>query len=481
MKGPPRFFRELVAPSRTARAIPLGRLAIGAVFVFVALFIAFTLSSMGVQLPFVSNPYEIRAEFVDGAGLDPSNGPQVSVAGVPEGQVTGVRYERGRALVTIDLGSGARGKVFRDARAEVRPFNGANFLQVDILPGHPAAGPLAGGGLIESSRTSIPVATDQVLGVLDADTRSYLQLLTEQAAGALHGAGGELGHALQRLAPLSSEARQIGAMLAQRRSLISQLVGEANVIFRTLGRRHAELADTLRAATRILAVTGSRSREIELATRELPSVLAQGQATSTAIGSVAPELEQALTRFAPAATAFASGLRATRHAVPALESFRAALDSLARATLVPSRELVRFATHLDQGVGSAISSYTDLIQIMRTIVSHKEPISHFSDAISGALSTQDAYGVLGRVKIIGIQTPRPEDLGLTPAAASRAAGNGHSTLEDMLGVALGQLCRRSQPLACVVALATPGLPGSLVPRSQGRVPMLASTRPGGRP
>jgi virulence factor Mce-like protein len=461
-----RFLAELLRPTRTARAIPLGRLAIASMFAFVVLFVIFTLSSMGVQLPFVSHPYEIKAWFDNADGLDPGNGPQVSVAGVPEGQVTAVKYDAGRALVTMSLSSDARGKVFRDATARVRPFNGANFLQVDLAPGDPSTGTLPAGATLDSSRTSIPVATDQVFDVLDADTRAYLQILTEQAAVALHGTGGELGRALQQLAPLSGEARQIGAMLAQRRTLIARLVGESKAIFGTLGARRAELARVITTASRILAVTGSRTTEIAQATRQLPAVIAQGGATSGAISSAAPLVEEALTRFAPAAAAFAGGLRDTQHAIPGLDRFLSATESLVRGTLAPSRDLVALTAHLGDGVGAAITGYRNLTEIMQALIAHEKPISRFSDAISGELSTQDSYGVLGRVKFIGIQTPTAEDLGLSPAAASPSSGHGgHSRLELMLAAALDELCRGPQPLACVLAIATPGLPGSLVPRS----------------
>lgn len=468
MKSLARFLRELLAPSRTARAIPLGRLAIGSMFVFVVLFVVFTLRSMGVSLPFVDHPYVIHAEFNDAAGLDPGNGPQVSVAGVPDGQVTAVRYVGGRALVTMSLSSDARGRVFNDASVRVRPFNGANFLEVDILPGTPATGPLVAGATIDASRTSIPVATDQVLSVLNADTRAYLQILTEQAAVALHGTGGELAGALHKLAPLSDSALQIGAMLAQRDHLISELVGQSNAIFRTLGRRHAELASVVGAATRLLSVTASRTRELELATRELPSVLAQGQATSGAIAGAAPDVEQALARLAPAASAFTTGLRAARGAIPGLYRFLAAAGSLVDRTLTPSRELERLAGGLGSGIGPAIAGYQDLTKIMQTLVDHEQPISHFSDVISGVLSTQDTYGPVGRLKFIGIEAPRPEDLGLS-ASAARPGNDGHSQLQLMLSRALGGLCDR-QPVACVLEAATPGLPGSLVPLVRGLLP-----------
>jgi virulence factor Mce-like protein len=463
-----RFVRELLSPTRTARAIPLGRLAIASLFVFVALFIVFTLHSMGVQLPFVNHPYEIHAWFNDAAGLDPSNGPQVSVAGVPEGEVTGVQYRSGRAFVTIDLGSDARGKVFNDATASVRPFNGANFLELDIVPGDPATGALGPGGTIDASRTSVPVNTDQVLDVLNADTRAYLQILTEQAAVALHGTGGELGQALQRLAPLSTAARQIGAALAQRDHLIGELVGYSNAIFHTLGDRHAELASIIGAATKLLSVTGSRTRELELATRRLPAVLAQGQATGGAIENVGPDVEQALAKLAPAAQAFATGLKATRGAVPGLYRFLTAARSLTRDTLTPSHELEALAGGLGNGIGPAIAGYQDLTQIIQTLVGHEQSISHFSDAISGVLSTQDAYGVVGRVKFIGIEAPRAEDLGL-PGKAMVRGKSGYSRLQTMLGAALDGLCQR-QPITCAIAAATPGIPGSIVPLSKALTP-----------
>ncbi len=482
MRSLGRFIRELVMPSRRARAVPLGRLAIGAMFIFVVLFVIFTLSSMGVQLPFVSHPYVLKAYFSDGDGLNPSNGPQVSVAGVPEGQVTGVQYVGGRALVTMSMGSDARGKVFRDASVRVRPFNGANFLQVDIVPGTRSTGTLPAGSTIDSSRTSIPVATDQVFDVLDADTRSYLQILTEQGGIALHGTGGELGQALKQLAPLSTEARQIGAMLEQRRRLISQLVGNSDTIFSTLGRRHQELAQALSSLTRLLSVTGARTSEIATATRQFPAVLTQGNATSNGIVTVGPEVEQALKEFAPAAAAFASGLRSTRAAVPALDGFLSATRSLVTKTSGPSQALLQLANKIGVGVGPAIVGYEDLTSIMQALIAHEKPISQFSDAISGVLSTQDQYGVLGRIKVLGIQTPTPEDLGLSASTAHVARGQAHSRLEVMLSEALRRLCRSgtTDPLACVLAVATPGLPGSLVPRRDGLLGVLHRTLGGAR-
>lgn len=459
-----RFAGQLLRPTRRAHAVPMGRLAIASLFVFVALFVVFTLSSMGVQLPFVDHPYVVRAWFADAAGLDPANGPQVSVAGVPEGQVTGVSYQGGRALVTMSLDSAARGRVFRDASVQVRPFNAANFLQVDIEPGHPAAGALPAGTAIDVARTQIPVATDQVMGVLDADTRAYLQILTEQLATGLHERGDELTRALARLAPLSDDARQIGATLAARHRLLSDLVGETRRIFGVLGRRHAELAATIGAATRLLAVTSARTRELETATRRLPQVLSDAGATGTAVSAVAPELETALRRVQPAAGAFAGTLRDARGAVPSLNALLAAAASLTRGTEAPSRELRSLSAHLQTGVEEAIAGYRDLIVLIHAVIAHETPIARFVEAISGLFSTQDAYGVLGRVKLLGIQPPTAEDLGLPASAAHRGPG-GYSRLDTMLAQALGALCRRrTEPLACVTALITPGLPGSLVTR-----------------
>jgi hypothetical protein len=350
----------------------------------------------------------------------------------------------------MDLSSDARGKVFRDATVRVRPFNGANFLEVDITPGDPTTGSLPSGGVIDSTRTSVPVSTDQVLGVLDADTRAYLQILTNEAATAVRGTGGELALALQKLAPLSDDARQIGGMLRRRRVLIEQLVGDSNAIFGTLARRRAELSATVTAGARVLSVSGARTRELQAATRQLPALLAQTESTSSAITSTAPALQVALDRFAPAATSFGSGLRATRRAIPALRELLRASVSLTTSTLTPSLQLAALAAHLGQGVGPAVASYADLATVIRTMVAHGPEIKHFAEAISGVTSTQDAYGVLGRVRIVGLSAPTAEDFGLSSSAT-------HSQLEVMLATALAQHCAGGNPLSCVFALVTPGL------------------------
>lgn len=468
------FLSELLAPTRTARAIPLGRLAIASLFVFATLFVVFSLTSVGVRLPFLSHPYVVKAWFTDAAGLDPGNGPQVSVAGVPEGQVTDVSYQNGRALVTMSLGDGARGRVFRDAGVRVRPFNGANFLEVDILPGHPAAGALPAGSTIASSSTSVPVTTDQVFDVLDADTRAYLQVLTEQAAIAMRGNGGRLGAALRLLAPLTTDARALGSMLARRNHLISEYIGASNRVFGTLARRRALLATTVATISRLLSVTAGRTRELQLATRELPALLGQVQSTGGALTSFGPEIDQALASLVPTSAAFAAGARSAESALPSLNRLLDAVSGLTAGTGPAAADLVRISGRLRQGLGQAVQGYRDLAQLIRIILAHEKPLTHFANVMSGLFSTQDRYSTVVRAKITGIQPLNLADLGVAPSATDRASASssarpgpaGASTvqtpaqLRQMVAAGLRALCRRSRPLACVLAVGTPGLPGS---------------------
>jgi hypothetical protein len=107
---------------------------------------------------------------------------------------------------------------------------------------------------------------------------------------------------------------------------------------------------------------------------------------------------------------------------------------------------------------------------MSSIVAHGRSITSATAALSGAFSTQDAYGPLARVKLLGIEPLDPADLGL-PTSAATPARNGYSPMEMMLRRALSALCLK-QPLACVLAAATPGLPGSIVPARTGVLPVL---------
>jgi phospholipid/cholesterol/gamma-HCH transport system substrate-binding protein len=445
-----RWLRELVNPSRAARAIPFGRLAIGTVFAAAAIFVGYSLSLMGLNSPLGSDPYRIEAEFPDAAGLDAANSPPVSVAGVPAGRVVGVRQDHGRAIVRLELDTEIEGKVFRDAIVRVRPLNGANILTVNIEAGHRATGALPNGARIGATQTDVPVGSDRLLSVLSADTRAFLEILTQETATGVKDRGNDLAQALAQLGPLSDAQRDIAAMLRRRRTLISELVGETTKIFATLGRRRTQLASAVNAATRVLSVTGSHDRALAAAVRELPVLLAQARAAGAAISETSPGLERAFAALTPGTRAFAPALRNTRAAIAPVQRLVDASRELTRGTRQPVRDLRTLATELGKQADPALTGTKELAEIVRIIADHQEPVGRFAETGGGVVSTQDAYTVGARLRLIGVEPPKPEDLGL-------GAGTSRAETSRMLGRALAATCRKGTVLACIAGVLTPGV------------------------
>jgi phospholipid/cholesterol/gamma-HCH transport system substrate-binding protein len=171
---------------RTRRAPGrLGAFGVGLIallLIAVATFLAFS-----KDIPFTT-PYQLKARFENAPPIQ--KGQAVRIAGVDVGRVSGVESVGGDSpavTVTMKLDDDAL-PIHRDAEIKVRPrifFEGNLFF--DLRPGTPSAGEMEDGGTIPASQTSAPVQIDQVLGVLDADTRDDLRKLLVGYGGALNG------------------------------------------------------------------------------------------------------------------------------------------------------------------------------------------------------------------------------------------------------------------------------------------------------
>ena len=99
------------------------------VFAIVVTYLGFT-----KDVPFINNPYEIKAAFRDTSGINA--GSPVRIAGVEVGKVTSVEQTRpGRASATLTLAIRDNGlPIYDDATAKIRPrifLEGNFFVELD--------------------------------------------------------------------------------------------------------------------------------------------------------------------------------------------------------------------------------------------------------------------------------------------------------------------------------------------------------------
>lgn len=451
-----RFAWRFLNPKRTAGRVPLGRLAIAVQVIAALIFAGYTLSKKSVRLPWVSGDrYVVQVIFPDAKGLDPADNPAAAVAGTPEGQVTSVRYESGRAIATLSLDPSVRGKLFADATAELRPASALQNLLVNVDPGTPAAGPLPDGQPIPPDRTSSFVAIDELTGILDADTQAYVSILLQEADAGLHGRAGGLRGALAELGNLTDPATAVARALARRRQELTRLVGELDVIFTTLGRRGAELASAIDAGDRTLAVTAARRRELAALTRRLAPVLAEARRSLAALRALAGPLSPALARLAPAGAPLAQGLQRLRAILPQVSGLVGQLGALERRGREPLRLMVAGTAGISRRMRALEPVARQLTGLARLLDRYKGGAAQLADTFSGVFSPQDRGGPYGQVDVLGFEPVKPENFGYPPGAASTPAGR--RALHARVATALEGLCRRGSLGACIARFNIPGL------------------------
>ena len=154
---------------------------------------------------------EIEAELSTAQAVTPGQGQTVNVAGVEVGEISRVRLEDGKAIVTLKLEEDSV-PVYNDASVLLRPKTGLKDMVAELTPGTKEAGELEDGERIPIGQTLPDVNLDEILAVLDGDTRSYLQLLLSDGA---RRAGGQRARARQHDPPLRADSRATRALIAE--------------------------------------------------------------------------------------------------------------------------------------------------------------------------------------------------------------------------------------------------------------------------
>jgi phospholipid/cholesterol/gamma-HCH transport system substrate-binding protein len=297
-----------------------------------------------------ADAFELETELRTAQAVTPGQGQTVNVAGVRIGEIAGVRLERGRAIVRMRLDEG-QDRVYRDARVLLRPKTGLKDMVLELTPGTPRAGRLPEGGRIPIAQTLPDVNVDEILGVLDADTRAYLRILLAGAAGGLRGNGRALADGLRRFEPVARDLRRVNEALAERRANLKRVVRNLSLLTGELGSRDAALAGLVENGDAVFSILARRDDELRATLRELPGTLAATRSALGEAGALGEELGPALSALRPAARALAPALRATRpflretvpvlrdelrplarDARPTARALRPALDDLAAAS-----------------------------------------------------------------------------------------------------------------------------------------------------
>jgi phospholipid/cholesterol/gamma-HCH transport system substrate-binding protein len=433
----------------------LGRVAIVAQALAAIGFVLLLLGAEGVRLPFTGDgDWTLRAAFSDAGGIHSGERTPVLVSGVPEGEVTAVSESRGLAYVTMRLDGAARGVIRADASAAIVPRSALEDMTVEISPGSGGAPAARPGLLIEAAHTAPTTTLDQVLSVLDTDTRTQLAIMVDGLARGLGGHGVTLRAAVDQLHTLLNPALQVTDALVRRRTLLADLVGALAQIGSAAQSRDVELAQALASGSRTLSVTASRQSEIAASVTQLPSTLSSLDTALTGVRTLATPLVPALAVLRSTATALPDALAGVRSVAPAAAKLLNAAGGFARASAGPLRD----AASAFGGLGATARLLTPAIKDVEPIVSavnrDRDGIALLGERFSGVLSTDDANGPI--LRGLGSFEPfNPADFG-----EPGASGASKAKLEAQAVTALVDTCMRGGLVACLARYLVPGLPGA---------------------
>jgi phospholipid/cholesterol/gamma-HCH transport system substrate-binding protein len=397
------------------------------------------------HLPFLEHHYEVDATFA-GAASQLNAGSPVRIAGVNVGKV--VRMRRGpggTAIATLRLED--RGRPLRtDATMKIRPrlFLEGNFF-VDVRPGTPQAPELADRGSIPLAQTAIPVQFDQLLDVLQADTRKDLQQTIKGLATALDEGGAKAVNEGFRASEGAFEGTAVVAEAArgEQPGDLSRFVDATGRVTEAIAARQTDLRALLGAFARTTSTLADRRDDLAGTLVALDSTLGTARPALVAIDATLP----ALRTFA---TALRPGLRAAPAAITDLRPFVRQAGALVAPSSLPA---------LTTRLAPALGDLAALQPGLTTLLTKATPVARCVDRNivpvlnaeldDGDLSTgQPAYRELLHL-FVGLAS-----------ATSTFDGNGHTI---RYGIGIGENSVASalpSPLGDLVSLGSSGVVGA---------------------
>lgn len=266
---------------------------------------------IGVTAPWQSTR-SVTAIFRTGDGILTNN--EVYLNGVKVGRVQDVQAVKGRAVVTMTIADSNAGMIYQDASADVRKKNLLGETYIDLHRGGAQSHAALNGPI---TTTLSPVDIDEVLAILDPQTRDRVKLLINGAGDATRNQGANLNQEAGTTRKLTEELNGPAAELQARQTQIEAVVLELQKLYGVLSHQRDQVRDemgtwsqvmgqlaaqessiggTLQQADTLLQNTdqllGNEVPTLRTILGELPSTLVDTQSflnqTNTILGSIAP-------------------------------------------------------------------------------------------------------------------------------------------------------------------------------------------------
>ena len=335
---------------------------------------AYILSNQRVRFPIVEDaPFKLKAEFSTAQAVIPGQGQTVRVSGVRIGDIGKVDLENGRAVVTMDVDAEYKDLVHTDATALLRPKTGLKDMFVELNPGSKTA-PVVDEGFTIPVRSTLPDTNpDEVLALLDSDTRDYLKLLVSGAGKGLEGRGGDLQEVFRRFEPTHRDLARVTGKVAERHRNLRRLIHNLNVLNDELAGKDDELAQLVDSSAAVFRAFASEERNVSEAVRRLPGALSTTTDTLRKVEAFGRVLGPTADKLRPAVRKLDDANRAiTPFALEAAPILRNQVRPFVRGARPVVRDLKEPADRLAKTTPDLTRTFTVLNRLFNMVGYNKE-------------------------------------------------------------------------------------------------------------
>lgn len=208
-----------------------------------------------------SNPFRLVATFATGDGILVNN--EVYMNGTKVGKVAELTPVDAHARVVMEIDDSQALPIYRDATAEIRKKNLLGETYVELSRGDAASGSLGSGDAIPLSQTLQTVQIDQVLAILDPQTRQRLQLLINGGGDALANRGADMNREAHSLEQLTTALNGPAAVLQTRREQLAAIVVELEKLYTVLARQRDQVRDEFITWNQVTAQLAAQEEAIK--------------------------------------------------------------------------------------------------------------------------------------------------------------------------------------------------------------------------
>ena len=261
----------------------------------------YILANQRLRFPLVEEkPFEVFVQTPNARGVTPGQGQTVRVAGMRVGDIGDVELKDGKALIRMDIERQYDDLVRADATVLLRPRTGLKDMFIALDPGTRESPAVKEGETITSANALADVNADEVLSVLDTDTRSYLKLLINGAGKGLEGRDDDLRQVFRRLGPLHRDLRVLNTEVVKRKANLARLINNYGQTMERLSKEDRDLTSLVSNADRVFSRLAQEDQNISAAVQRLPSTLRQAEDTLINVGRFGEVARPAFAALRPA-------------------------------------------------------------------------------------------------------------------------------------------------------------------------------------